>query len=197
MPLIPLNPTHWTVKVLILKCHNDISVHVNLYGYYLTSLSLCSKPKTSHRRFSSWITVQQLQIRSTQTPLWVIVWSQVHRGPCFWRVMKIAPHMNPPKTAKQGTFGDDSPESEIFWIYPLSQSLPQTSLNTCNRMKWVCRIKCKHTLYERAHEVTEQSLADSKLTCRTRRRGAATLDLGSMWSLLTAGKRLTEWVGLS
>lgn len=50
------------------------------------------------------------------------------------------------------------------------QSRPRMSLAAaCNGIEWVCRAECKHTLYEQAHEVTEQSQAHCTLTCRTRR----------------------------
>lgn len=75
-------------------------------------------------------------------------------------------HMNPPKTAKQGSFGDDSPVCEIFFETILSlrsQSLPQTSfpaatlvtgLSECTGFGLEPLLRCFLLSQMQAHPVT-------------------------------------------
>lgn len=118
------------------RCHNDILVHLNLKGYCCTSFSLRCKPKTLSQ------TIHQLNHGATCAA----VTTQINTDPLmshppassplrpllFKGVMKTASHMNPPKTAKQGTFGDDSSASEIFWICSLILQPKSASLLPCS-----------------------------------------------------------------
>lgn len=115
---------------------------------------MCSTSKSiQHRRSSE----SSCGLRSTRPPLFL----KSHEN--------RSPHESP-KTSTSGHFW--------WWLAwyiqcVLSlrcQSRPRMSLAAaCNGIEWVCRAECKHTLYEQAHEVTEQSQAHCTLTCRTRR----------------------------
>lgn len=164
--------TLWTVKAPILGSHNDISAKL-AWPLLLILVSVQQTKNLPILRLNHRTAVtnhintdrkSSCGLRSTEAPGFEESWKRL-----------------PPKPAQQGALGDDSAESEMFWIHPLSQSLPQTSL-TADEVSVLDHIQAPH-------EVTEQSLLSWL--------GAALPDLRSTWCSFTAGWRLPAWAGLS
>lgn len=168
--------------------------------------------KTSLRRYSSWITqphVQNLQFRSTQTLLWVIKSTEALFKKESWKQL---PTWNPQKQLNRAVLVMTRLCLRYFEsiLSLCSQSVSQ--LHSCHAHN---RSECTgfglqpplRLFFAESNASTpcnsDQMKSLSKVwpivgfLAEQAALGATNFALGTMWTLLTAGKWVRKWVGLS